>query len=97
MAPRLRGSRQVCFCYGRTLMALQAFQLTNETFGRGPNDRWRIFQVIFLVSQIPGIVALTKPTPEGVAERNCVDIIYFPTGGGKTEAYLVDRHPSNEG
>ena len=72
----------------QNLDALQAFQLTNETFRRGPNDRWRIFQVIFLVSQIPGIVALTKPTPEGVAERNCVDIIYFPTGGGKTEAYL---------
>ena len=72
----------------QNLDALQAFQLTNETFRRGPNDRWRIFQVIFLVSQIPGIVTLTKPTPEGVAERNCVDIIYFPTGGGKTEAYL---------
>ena len=68
--------------------ACMAFQLTNETFRRGPNDQWRIFQVVFLVSQIPGIVALAKPTPEGVAERQCVDIIYFPTGGGKTEAYL---------
>ena len=68
--------------------ALLAFQLTNEVFRRGPNDRWRIFQVVFLVSQVPGIVALAKSTMEGVAERQFVDIIYFPTGGGKTEAYL---------
>jgi len=68
--------------------ARQAFQLTNEVFSRGPNDRWRIFQVVFLVSQIPGIVALSKPTPQGLADRDYVDIIYFPTGGGKTEAYL---------
>lgn len=68
--------------------ALLAFQLTNETFRRGPNESWRIFQIVFLVSQIPGIVTLAKSTPEGIEERKCVDIIYFPTGGGKTEAYL---------
>ena len=33
-------------------------------------------------------MALANPTPEGAADRECVDIIYFPTGGGKTEAYL---------
>lgn len=81
------------FSTGLTLLqqnaeALLAFQLTNETFRRGPNDRWRIFQIIFLVSQIPGIVTLARPTSAGLAERQCVDIIYFPTGGGKTEAYL---------
>lgn len=71
-----------------------AFKLTNETFQRTgnhptkPKTSWRLFQIVFLVTQISGIAALKTPTPAGVAEREMVDIIYFPTGGGKTEAYL---------
>ncbi len=71
-----------------------AFKLTNETFRRTgdyptkPKDKWRLFQIVFLVTQIPGIAALKMPTPADLAEREMVDIIYFPTGGGKTEAYL---------
>lgn len=71
-----------------------AFKLTNETFQRTgdhptkPKDKWRLFQIVFLVTQIPGIAALKTPTPADLAERGMVDIIYFPTGGGKTEAYL---------
>ncbi len=63
-----------------------AFQLTNETFGRGRNRSWRLFQLVFLVSQITGIASLK--TGNGSDERRKVDIIYYPTGGGKTEAYL---------
>ena len=74
----------------------QAFQLTNETFRRlghhpQPARRkysWRLFQLVFLVSQIPGIAALANPNSPDMSEREMVDIIYFPTGGGKTEAYL---------
>ncbi len=72
-----------------------AFKLTNETFRRAGDHptkpkktSWRLFQIVFLVTQIPGIATLKTPTPEGLAEREMVDIIYFPTGGGKTEAYL---------
>ncbi|MCI0562080.1 MAG: hypothetical protein MN733_26630, partial [Nitrososphaera sp.] len=73
-----------------------AFQLTNETFRRlGSHPRpekrkesWRLFQIVFLVSQIPGIMALTDPNSPDTSEREIVDIVYFPTGGGKTEAYL---------
>jgi hypothetical protein len=73
-----------------------AFRLTNETFRRlGDHPRpekrkesWRLFQIVFLISQIPGMVALADPNSPDVAEREMVDIIYFPTGGGKTEAYL---------
>jgi hypothetical protein len=65
-----------------------AFQLTNETFGRGTHGNWRLFQLVFLVSQIPGIASLTPQHAAYAAERRKVDIIYFPTGGGKTEAYL---------
>ncbi len=63
-----------------------AFRLTNETFQRGRNRSWRLFQLVFLVSQIPGIASLK--TGVGSDERAKVDIIYYPTGGGKTEAYL---------
>jgi len=74
-----------------------AFQLTNETFrlaGQEPAPRrskteWRLFQIVFLVSQIPGIAALGEPQSPDATEREQVDIVYFPTGGGKTEAYLA--------
>ena len=73
-----------------------AFQLTNEVFRRAGNHplldkekkAWRLFQIVFLVNQISGISALVQPDSSDVSEREMVDIIYFPTGGGKTEAYL---------
>lgn len=82
------------FSYGceliRTIPDIrEAFKLTNETFSRGVNKEWRLFQIIFLVCQIPGIMALSHSTEFGISEREQVDIIYFPTGGGKTEAYLA--------
>ena len=73
-----------------------AFQLTNETFRRAGNqpspskkkENWRLFQIVFLVNQIPGLTALANPESPDLLDREMVDIIYFPTGGGKTEAYL---------
>lgn len=66
-----------------------AFRLTNETFRRGPKKTgWRLFQIVFLVSQIPGLCALTDVPGSSQSDLETVDIVYFPTGGGKTEAYL---------
>lgn len=76
---------------------LLAFKLTNETFRRAGDhpqsekrkQAWRLFQIVFLVSQITGIASLASGDPRDLIEREAVDIIYFPTGGGKTEAYLA--------
>jgi len=64
--------------------------LTNETFRRGDPRKigWRLFQIVFLISQIYSIAALSS-NHSSSNEGRIVDIIYFPTGGGKTEAYLA--------
>ena len=68
---------------------LLAFKLTNETFRRGPLPGWRLFQIVFLVSQLAGLTSLGNLPGSDPAELDIGDIIFFPTGGGKTEAYLA--------
>ena len=47
------------------------------------NGKWRLFQIMFLINEcIPGI------SDRNHKDREFVDLIWFPTGGGKTEAYL---------
>lgn len=43
---------------------------------------WRLFQLIFLLMNVAGA------SNEQHEDRKMVDLIWFPTGGGKTEAYL---------
>lgn len=43
---------------------------------------WRPFQLAYILLNLDGITEKTH------ADRELVDLLFFPTGGGKTEAYL---------
>lgn len=43
---------------------------------------WRPFQLAFILLNLASLVEKTHP------DREVVDLLFFPTGGGKTEAYL---------
>ena len=69
--------------------AWQAFCLANETIAASMRKarpdrepRWRIFQLAFILLSLPSTME------RGHKDRDVLDLIWFPTGGGKTEAYL---------
>jgi len=43
---------------------------------------WRPFQLAFILLNLSGLALKTHP------DREIADLLFFPTGGGKTEAYL---------
>lgn len=78
--------------------ALEAFRIANRAMavaarrrfgimlGKEPDQvqppAWRPFQLAFILMNLPGII---DPLD---TDRETVDLLFFPTGGGKTEAYL---------
>jgi hypothetical protein len=78
----------------------RAFEGMNHVFQRssaGRYDRWHLFQIVFIVTQLPTLAireGLTRGSwPPGIDRTwadalDWVDVLWFPTGGGKTEAYL---------
>ena len=79
----------LCLENDKTDNAWRAFCLANETIGAsmrkarpGSKPRWRIFQLAFILLSLPSTIDRGHP------DRDVLDLIWFPTGGGKTEAYL---------
>lgn len=88
--------------------ALDAFRVANRAVARALRKRlgiktshWRAFQIAFILLNLPGLADPRDP------DRETVDLLFFPTGGGKTEAYLGLaafamvlrrlRHPGDKG
>jgi ssDNA-binding Zn-finger/Zn-ribbon topoisomerase 1 len=71
-----------------TKEAMEAFSLMNKAFAQSSKgfSSWHLFQIVFIVMEIPDILASSGYGSSETVDD--VDLIYFPTGGGKTEAYL---------
>jgi hypothetical protein len=59
-----------------------AFTMPDAESPEASNRTWRPIQIAFLLMNLPGLADPSEPSNE------IVDLIWFPTGGGKTEAYL---------
>ena len=90
------GRMRACVAMLRTdAVALEAFRLANRAMRDqmrqgdvgdserdGEEPRWRPFQLAFLLTVMESAIR------EDDGFRDVLDLIWFPTGGGKTEAYL---------
>ncbi len=54
---------------------------------RAEQPRWRTFQLAFILLNLPSATDLHHPERSHPTDASC-DLLWFPTGGGKTEAYL---------
>lgn len=70
----------------------QSFRLANEVFALANAgktfDTWRLFQLVYIVTHLPALAARELDDAEMRGELEFVDVLWFPAGGGKTEAYL---------
>lgn len=70
------------FRFANQAMAVQARRRDPDRYQGDKRPRWRLFQLAFLLLNLPSIANDSNP------DRETVELIFFPTGGGKTEAYL---------
>lgn len=69
--------------------AERSFLLMNQAFERQESDveNWYLFQIGFIVSNLGSIVEREYPRVS-TPRSDDAEVLWFPTGGGKTEAYL---------
>jgi hypothetical protein len=70
------------FRFANQAMAVQARRRSPDYYQGEQRPRWRLFQLAFVLLNLPSIANDESP------DRDTVELIFFPTGGGKTEAYL---------
>ena len=74
------------FKYANLAMHVAARQADDwredKRYTNGREPQWRPFQLAFLLLNLASVADPMH------ADRRIADLIYFPTGGGKTEAYL---------
>ncbi len=61
--------------------------ITLEDIDTPENRSWRPFQLAFILLNLPALTDLHHPDRSADASA-IADLLWFPTGGGKTEAYL---------
>ena len=67
---------KAAFCF---MNAVMNDKRTNE---EGESLNWREFQMAFILQSLRGVSGKSQE------EQSLIDVLWFPTGGGKTEAYL---------
>jgi len=65
-----------------TLRFAEPYKSLDLNSERARGSQWRAFQIAFILA------VLRSTADAGDADRERVELIWFPTGGGKTEAYL---------
>jgi hypothetical protein len=63
------------------------YKASDKLFSDSDSASWRAFQLAFILLNLDGIFR-KKDDSTWEKRNNWVDLIWFPTGGGKTEAYL---------
>ncbi|MFC4914087.1 DISARM system helicase DrmA [Actinomadura gamaensis] len=67
---------RLAFCFANRAIAIQS------EWTKGRVNRWWPFQLAFQLLNLRSVVETDHP------DRQVCDLLWFPTGGGKTEAYL---------
>ena len=64
-------------------LANRAMMIQRKWLNSGETDLlWRPFQIAFILLTLPSV------SGKDLSDRRVMDLLWFPTGGGKTEAYL---------
>jgi hypothetical protein len=70
-----------------------SLNLAMKSVGAGKYDSWRLFQVAFIVAMLPTFATRAAyqdwyDIPDIEKQATSVTLLYFATGGGKSEAFL---------